>query len=660
MDTTFNVSTPVEYLGQTVTMYVRNTTVLANSEVLGVYLKDGANTLLTTAESEDDMTDYLRGTGLSIDGNTEYYVNYGDVGSEAAAQEALSFNSGDRFTSVAGNTNAYGVEMTVIDNDEDGMVDYVLWLQETLTQVTVRNDSDETTVFNGINRNNTIDNEDIVSEAAMDEGDLVLLVSYGGRYYVSDPEVITGEMEAYQASQTREQTITVSGTEYNPSYIVYEADSADNTYEFNIRECDDGLDGVQFDTTYDFILDSNGNVIAYQPSEQGLYNYALILESGYEPGAFASDASGKVTALLPDGTESTYTLNFSASAKNIGEQIYGDDATTNQGIAELKGFLGTSDSDNSSTAPWAFQGAGAVFATATGEGGLTQDDFPDGMGVGYVVGYSLNDDNVMTITEIVGSTVDDDPDVSEYSNTGATANGGKDVVDNRLSSDYATGAGRIRYNSDRDQLTIDRNTVAFYYVNDDTYGVAVGYDEMADVDTRTPFVAKTVRETNLAAVVLFEAEGVEAERSYVYVMDFNRRTPTIAELDVVYEDGTVGVMTISRDNFDDVLDADSKFGCVYAYTTNGDLSELDDSDLNDTVKYGNVWRLRDGSLALYDENNGRFIDSYSYDDTRVWNVENLSTTLSLPPASPSTWPRRPCWCWIPPATRSRPPSWSAP
>ena len=47
-DTTFNVSTSVDLLGQTVTMYVRNTTVLANSEVLGVYLKDGANTVVTS------------------------------------------------------------------------------------------------------------------------------------------------------------------------------------------------------------------------------------------------------------------------------------------------------------------------------------------------------------------------------------------------------------------------------------------------------------------------------------------------------------------------------------------------------------------------------------------------------------------------------------
>ncbi|MFQ7450695.1 MAG: hypothetical protein ACLRNQ_03855 [Flavonifractor plautii] len=159
------------------------------------------------------------------------------------------------------------------------------------------------------------------------------------------------------ANKEKEQTITVGGTEYHPSYIQYKADTADNTYEFDVLKCDNG--GVEFDSDYDFILDSNGNVIAYRPSEQGLYDYALVLDSGYEPGAFASDASGKIKVLLADGTEGVYTLNFSASAKNVGEQV-ADVLTTNshtekysknQGIQELKGFLGTSDSDNSATAP---------------------------------------------------------------------------------------------------------------------------------------------------------------------------------------------------------------------------------------------------------------------------------------------------------------------
>ena len=620
-DTTFNVTTPVEYLGQTVTLYVRNTTVLANSEVLGVYLKDGANTVLTTAESQDTMKDYLKGTGLSTDSNTAYYVNYGVVASEAEAVDVMGFNDGGRYDSVKGDTNAYGIEMTVIDNNDDGIVDYVLYLQETLSQVTVKNDAKENTVLNGFNNNGTIDDEDIVTDMSLAEDDLVLVVSYGGRYYVSEPQVVTGEMESYQASKAKEQLITVGGTEYHASYIGYRAEIADNTYEFDITECDDELDGVQFDTTYDFILDSNGNVIAYRPSEQGLYDYALILDSGYEPGAFASDASGKVKVLLPDGTEGTYTLNFSASAKNVGEQIadlYPNDGvtySTNMGIMQLKGFLGTADSDNSATAPWngsyAFADRGAPA------------NYLDGLAKGYVIGYSLNDDNVMTITSIVGSNLNDARvPVNEYS----------DATNSTLSADYNTGAARIRYNST--QMTVDKNTVAFYYtiVDGETkYGVAVGYNNMSDVKTGVDFVADPVRDTNLAAVVLFDAEGVVADKNYVYVLGKNTVTSTRAILNVVYMDGTVGEMTIDRDNYNDIFqNRDSAFGKAYAYTADGDIYEIDDENL--TTVYGYAWKLRDGSLALYEDESARkFVDSYSY-EKQIWNVENVSADDTNAPA----------------------------
>ena len=270
------------------------------------------------------MKDFLKGTGLSVSKDTEYYVNYGIQDSESDATAAMDFGKDDNhLDNVQGKTNGYGVELTAIDNDQDGTVDYVLYLQETLSQVIAKNSSKETTTINAFNDNKAIDDEDIVTEADPAEGDLVLVVSYGERYYVSEPETVTGQMESYQASKSKEQTIKVDGTDYHPSYIQYEANTADNTYEFDIQLCDDEgyTEGVQFDTDYDFILDSNGNVIAFQPSEQGLYDYALVLDSGYEPGAFASDASGKVRVLLADGTEGTYTLNFSASAKNVGEQI---------------------------------------------------------------------------------------------------------------------------------------------------------------------------------------------------------------------------------------------------------------------------------------------------------------------------------------------------
>ena len=650
-DTIFCVSTSVDLLGQTVTMYVRNTTVLANAEVLGVYLKDGANTVVTSVNTEDTLKDFLKGTGLSEGNGTEYYVNYGEVASVDDATAAMDFGKDDtHLDNVQDKANGYGVELTVIDNDQDGIVDYVLYLQESLSQVIAKNNSKETTTINAFNNNKAIDDADIVTEADLAESDLVLVVEYGGRYYVSEPQVVTGQMESYQASKTKEQTIKVDGTDYHPSYIQYKAATADNTYEFDIQLCDQDngyTEGVQFDTDYDFILDSNGNVIAFQPSEAGLYDYALVLDSGYEPGAFASDASGKVKVLLPDGTEGTYTLNFSASAKNVGEQIadvQNFSYKKNQGIQELKGFLGTADSDLSATAPWDDSQGTHVFADED----KNATDFRDGNAKGYVIGYSLTEDDVLTITSIVGSTDDiANNAIDEYNDTN---------VDYDTDANYSSGSGRIRFDGNADQVAVDRNTVAFYYTNDgDDYGVAVGYNEMSDV-TNAPFVAEHVRSTtDLAGVVLFDAVGVQAEKDYVFVLSKNTVSSSRAILNVVYMDGTVGEMTIDRDDYDDIFRNDTDFGTAYAYRTGSNgISTLTpaDDDVDDLlpVIHGYAWQVNDGTVAVYSDKAGsnridrddaydgtdgtlKNLDGYTFSyDEQIWNVEDVDEGDEKAPA----------------------------
>ena len=652
----FNVSTPVDMLGQTVTMYVRKTTVLANSEVLGVYVNGNNNVVKTTADTQDTMKDFLKGTGLSVDGDTAYYVNYGVMKDEAAATKAMGFESGDRFNSVKGKTNGYGVELTAIDNDNDGEVEYVLYLQETLSQVIAKSDSKETTTLNTFNSNKAIDNEDIVTEADLAEGDLVLTVSYGGRYYVSEPQVITGQMESYAANKEKEQTITVGGTEYHPSYIQYKADTADNTYEFDVLKCDNG--GVEFDSDYDFILDSNGNVIAYRPSEQGLYDYALVLDSGYEPGAFASDASGKIKVLLADGTEGVYTLNFSASAKNVGEQV-ADVLTTNshtekysknQGIQELKGFLGTSDSDNSATAPWKTPvetGNTGAFVNknidTTGTAGINDADYKDGRAAGYVIAYSLNDDNVLTIKSIVGS----NDEVSVVTSVFNPA----DVKQQTMSSAYETGAARIRYNSNNSQITVDKNTVAFYYDNstpsDITYGVAVGYNKMAHVDNNKIVSARFLdSKSTLASTVLFDAKGVAVEKDYAFVLSRSSVDSKYATLNVVLMDGTVTTLKITRSDYNSIFSTSNDFSIPYAYTTDGNgVSDLTkpnfSSDGNQAsnleIVRGYARQLRTGTVALYTNKtmtnlvNGAYGDGTFTYENNIWNVEDVDNSYEKAP-----------------------------
>ena len=635
-DTTFNVETPVEYLGKTVTMYVRKDTILANSEVLGVTLNEKANTIVTSVANETDMKDLLKGTGISLKNNeTEYYVNYGIVEDQDAANDILKL---DRKATVTPNSN--GIELEIIDNDNDGVAEYVLWLQEDLTVITSLNEKKETIAFGSdtdkditsYDKGRAIDLEDVTLYDGAEEGDIVLVRTYGGHYYVSQPEVVTGEMESYSSNKTKEQWIKIDGTEYKPSFINVTGEGyAEEFYTFDVTECaKDG--GVQWDTKYDFYLDSNGYVAAFKPAEKTVNNYALVLESGYEPGAFASDASGKVTVLLADGTEGTYTLNFSASAKNLGEQIDEDayDADKNMGIQELKGFLGTSDSDNSSTAPWngKFGTYTKVFVDNDTNGAHPENDYKDGMAKGYVITYSLNDDNVMTIKSVVGT----------YDKSKPGYNLGAGVVDT-LSSDYESGSASLRYDSGSGKLAVDEDTVAFYY--DDTnpkdvkYGVAIGYSKMANVDKNTDFMSQKVGTTNLADVVLFNDEGVVAAKDYIYILGRNDHSSSGKYVEVygVLEDGTAATLKITRDNYEDMDldDKDTMYYSVFAYTTNGDDISTLSNPASNIVLNGYGLMLTNRTVAFDTKHTADdpltksdYQDSYALPSSaKVWNVTDI-------------------------------------
>ena len=619
----FNVSTTADMLGKTVTMYAKKTTVLSNSTVLGVYLDDASNVVKTTADTQDTMKDFLKGTGLSTDKDTAYYVNYGVMDSEADATEALGFDAKTgRFTNVNGKTNAYGVEMTAIDNDGDGIVEYVLYLQETLTQVIAKSDSKETTTLNAFNKNKAIDNENIVTDANLSEGDLVLVASYGGKYHVSTPNVVTGQMESYSSSKTKEQTITVGGTEYHPSYILFAADAADNTYEFNVLDCGT-KDGVDFDIDYDFILDSNDNVIAYRPSSKGVGDYALILDSGYDPGRTNSNPTGEVKVLLADGTEKLYTLNFDASAQNVGEQLFPKLTSSQQkdnGIEELKGFLGSSVQDNTTTKP-----DGTL--PFSSDVRYSSKQHQSGFAAGYVIEYSLNDKDVLTIKSIVGTNA-----------TGTDRYSPADV-DSTLAADYDTGAARIKYGTS-DQVAVDKNTVAFYFTTvngDDKYGVAIGYDKMSNVDKGTAFVAQTTK-ANLTDVVLFDAEGVAAEKDYAYVLGRTSSSSGYVTLNVLLMDGTASTLKLTKSDYDSLFKGNSDFETAYAYTVNGEgVADLTAPGSSGThVLTGYAVKLNDGTVAVYsDKKLTKLVDSYSY-DKNIWNVEDVSAGTNAPAGAFST------------------------
>ena len=378
---TFNVSTPVDMLGKTVNLYIKKTTILADSTVYGDPVVSDVNTVVTTGETvlysgaKDPQVDYdkLLGENGLTDKDAKYFWNYNSGKYIPNTTEKY----GDKTANVKGAT------LTIIDNNGDGEVDYVLSVEKALADITSVNSKKETVTVRTLG---TLDNKDVVGYEDMAKEDVVLYVQYGGRTYLEKPEVVTGEMEHFNVKGT-EKYMTVGGEKYKADEL--ETNARTEVVKFDVTECDKA-NGVQFETSYNFYLDDYGNVIAFEEVEAAAKNYALVLDSAFSTNMLNTDAQVKV--LLPDGTEKTYQLNWSASVKNWKDA----NETTEQATEQLKTFLGTDDGR---------AGSAGVYPAA-------------GAAAGNLIAYSINDDDKMTIdlpALDVGKVVDGSHAGSDYS-----------------------------------------------------------------------------------------------------------------------------------------------------------------------------------------------------------------------------------------------------
>ena len=559
----FNVTTPVEYMGKAVTLYVEKTTVLSNSKVIGVATKDDMNVINFTADGADTVKDYLKGTGVSVDADTEYYVNYGYFESDVEAVDWIN----DHYWGEEGNDfNLNGIEVQVIDNNDDGTAEYVLYLQETLSEVNRVNTSKETLAFYTPNRDSkdmltgktsvtTLDLEDVVyAESVSLEGvataetlelaaeDLILYVQYGGRTYVYLPDYVTGTMTRVDRDKNNEQFITLdNGETYYQSYIVDAASmvDVDMTRFFIERARED----VGFDTMYDFILDSHGYVVAVRPAEEVVTNYALVVDSAWTQNALRY--GGQVEILKADGT-TTYDINWNESRKafnGVNVHINNDNdysdphesASANSDSDlnyKLEGYLGSRDVVNGSKYQTS-AAAGSIITYSLNEAG-------DELTIESVLQGNTFEDDLINGTPNDTLEIDDDADDVDLETTaGVGDNAAIIYMDGKTDSDnlqyktdaaYVNGSGEIRVEAStyddgiEDMKTrtvpyktyaVDQNTVAFYYYVDDKgttsedddevfYGSATGWDEMidvaADVDVQVyPVLRKTTNHTYVAS-----------------------------------------------------------------------------------------------------------------------------------------------------------------
>ena len=654
---TFNVSTPVEYMGKAVTLYVEKTTILANSKVIGVATNDELNTVVTTADGADKSDDVLDGTGVDVNKNTEYYVNYGYCDDAAEAAKLVGDCGHDDHKNPF---DVKGVTVEVIDNDDDGIAEYVLYTQETLSEVSRYNDKDELLTFYkpALENDGTIDAKedperssvdfaDVVFNDEVSTGDLILYVEYGGRTYVSLPEIVTGTMARVDRDKADELYITLeSGEEYYESHIRDVASDVDadveNFADENARE----IPG--FDTEYDFILDSNGYLVAVRPAEEVVTNFALVLNSAWTQNALTR--AGEIEVLMADGTTGTYDLNWNESRKAMDgikiEDLAADDDSTATRNEKLEIYLGTRD------------------VNRPGEGTYNET----GMAAGSLITYTLDEDENLTIKRVYQGNQFEKWNSMEIKENDARSNKTANVGDDgtimfmgdpdrptyqynsaeRLDTNaYTSGRGSIEVTrADWNPITygsktyaIDRNTIAFYYDGED-YAVATGWQNMedmpADVNIQVyPALEKTANgvyeATNLAEVIIFSRVPDVTSDDYMLVLNRNAYTADDELwLNVVFEDGTVAEIQIDENDADNNADFedDADFMKAYPYAENSDGTyDIVRGTVYDSV-YADLYR--NGTVAVADTeegvdgNNADYI-AYDPDDANIWDVTDVDS-----------------------------------
>ena len=725
---TFNVDTTVDMMGKMVTLYIEKTTILSNSKVLGVSLKDDINHIEATAATKDTLTGYLKGTGIATDKDTQYYVNYGFCkdGAAGASNQVIEYARDVEGWTKVGSTNLNtdifnlnGVSVEVIDNNNDGVVEYVLYRIETLSQVNRYNDKAETVTIYELDRDKnkkldgtastiTVDFDELVAEDELAADDVVLYIQYGGRTYIKLADYVTDTMTRVDRDTNKELYVTIGGEQYRQAYNPDAASLVDPDIEhFDINTA---REDVGFDTRYDFFLDSTGEyIIAYRPTEKAEANYALVLESAWTLNALKRD--GQVKILKTDGTTGTYYIDWDESAKafagvtsinrNTCYDRNGDGNITAPSPAPTATPAPNSDAlikdATNSTKLEIYLGTRDVniSGSGTGAGGYNKVNTARGS----VIQYSIDENDELTIEAVLqGNTWDSEKDMTidntgkEKSTAGVGDNGVIVYLDNnstnqtsatdpaqkkdpsfqyKLTSTYENGSGTLyvtgadsaELNLDKSgtsandkvkgkttNYAIDLDTVGFYYdADEDEYGVAVGWDDMSNVNIDTeaqvyPVLTKknngTYEASKLAGVVLFEAPTSAITADYFLVLGANAATSGNWHLTVVFEDGTVDEVTVKKGNLGDFEPkVDEHFYQAWSYSEQADgtykLGTMykghnmsDSKDLLESGGKGIAYNLSNQTFALEREcthgANANLLPYVAYGkDFNIWDVTEV-------------------------------------
>ncbi|MBU5436312.1 S-layer homology domain-containing protein [Pseudoflavonifractor sp. MSJ-37] len=279
----FSVSTGEEHLGRSVTLYVKDdSSNSSKATVLGNVILSEDNKVVTDASGDSIYTvadDNDLDLSYSSD-KTQVAKNYGNVT--------------DLAKSAADAKGTKGVEKVLIDNDDDGDVDYVLLNTFELGKVTKYSTKDDGSITISAGSTFKADKKkDVVGFDDVKKDDHVLVALIGGKLHVQKAETVTGNLTGYKT----DSSLTVNGTKYDVSDVPFDTRNLEDASKYGTSST------LKKEAT--FYLDRNGRVVAVGDAETSAYAYALVW--GVEKGSSIGDDKVKLT--LEDGTTKTYVVD---------------------------------------------------------------------------------------------------------------------------------------------------------------------------------------------------------------------------------------------------------------------------------------------------------------------------------------------------------------
>ena len=290
---TFKVPSTIDDLGRYVSVYVKRENNSTNAQVLGSVIVSEDNKVVTDY-SADPIEDVVDDNNLDLEDNALIAENYKGLTELTSSKASAS--------------NTAGQEKILIDNDDDGRVDYVLLNTYYFGKVTsyVTSGDGSITVTDNNNGHPAFtadDKDDVVGFDDVAKDDYVIAAWIGGDLHVALADTVTGNLEGYKENDKNLVTkLTVDGEDYSVSHV--------DGYT-------GGVDDIRAAKTYGeeyldneatFYLTKGGYIAAAGEVDENAYKYALVLATG------TTGLEDRVRVALSDGTTATYDYVTSGNA----------------------------------------------------------------------------------------------------------------------------------------------------------------------------------------------------------------------------------------------------------------------------------------------------------------------------------------------------------